>query len=185
MLTIWLHVITKLALMNLTPVCPFTLYPDDYRLCAFGVVSEYLLPQLADALQVSPTWQYLKLHRYPPGKTWRWGEETFPWSVQKTICWWPRWTQAKESQAWRSLWIFIVTSGQLSHNEWFPGPAEDYSKKAVKAIAKEEETAKVKALKASAKGTKSIASFFAKKTWKTLPRKLWSFLNGTCSLLPY
>ena len=46
----------------------------------------------------------------------------------------------------------------------FLGPAEDYSKKAVKAIAKEEESAKVKALKASAKGTKSIASFFAKKT---------------------
>ena len=45
-----------------------------------------------------------------------------------------------------------------------PGPAEDYSKKAVKALAKEEESAKVKALKASAKGTKSIASFFAKKT---------------------
>ena len=67
----------------------------------------------------------------------------------------------------------------------FPGPAEDYSKKAVKAIAKEEESAKVKALKASAKGTKSIASFFAKKTWKTLPRKPWSILNGTCSLLPY
>ena len=44
------------------------------------------------------------------------------------------------------------------------GPAEDYSKKAVKALPKEEESAKVKALKASAKGTKSIASFFAKKT---------------------
>merc|ERR1719348_2932354 len=44
------------------------------------------------------------------------------------------------------------------------GPAEDYSKKAVKAIAKDEESAKVKALKASAKGTKSIASFFTKKT---------------------
>ena len=42
------------------------------------------------------------------------------------------------------------------------GPAEDYSKKAVKALPKEEESAKVKALKASAKGTKSIASFFKK-----------------------
>ena len=29
-----------------------TRYSDDYRLCAFGVVSEYLLPELADALQV-------------------------------------------------------------------------------------------------------------------------------------
>ena len=34
---------------------PFTWYPDDYRLCAFGVVSEYLLPELAEALQVCPT----------------------------------------------------------------------------------------------------------------------------------
>jgi len=44
------------------------------------------------------------------------------------------------------------------------GPSEDYSKAAVKAVVKEEQTAKQKALAASAKGTKSISSFFAKKT---------------------
>ena len=27
---------------------------DDYRLCALGLVSEYLIPDLATALQVSP-----------------------------------------------------------------------------------------------------------------------------------
>ena len=41
--------------MNLMSFCAFIVYPDDYRLCAFGVVSEYLLPELADALQVFPT----------------------------------------------------------------------------------------------------------------------------------
>ena len=109
---------------------PFTWYSDDYRLCAFGVVSEYLLPELADALQVYKSLQFevafnlkilqlevsfnLKtsivelsiLHHDPPGKTWCWREEAFTWTVQKTICWWPRWTQAKEGQAWRSLWIY-------------------------------------------------------------------------------
>ena len=51
------------------------------------------------------------------------------------------------------------------HIRWFfSGPTEDYSKKAVKAIVKEEDNAKMKALKASAKGTKSIASLFSKKT---------------------
>jgi len=44
------------------------------------------------------------------------------------------------------------------------GPSEDYSKAAVKAVVKEEQTAKQKALAASAKGTKSISSFFSKKT---------------------
>ena len=44
------------------------------------------------------------------------------------------------------------------------GPAEDYTKKAVKAVQKEEQTAKQKALAVSAKGTKSISSFFGKKT---------------------
>ena len=37
-----------------------TCYADDYRLCALGVVSEYLLPELADALQVLQTWQPCK-----------------------------------------------------------------------------------------------------------------------------
>jgi len=43
-------------------------------------------------------------------------------------------------------------------------PVEDYSKKSVKATIKEEQTAKQKALAVSAKGTKSISSFFVKKT---------------------
>jgi len=43
------------------------------------------------------------------------------------------------------------------------GPTEDYSKKAVKTAVKEELSAKQKALAVSAKGTKSISSFFAKK----------------------
>ena len=48
----------------------FTWYSDDYRLCAFGVVSEYLLPELADALQVYQLELEDILHHYPPGKTW-------------------------------------------------------------------------------------------------------------------
>ena len=43
-------------------------------------------------------------------------------------------------------------------------PLEDYTKKAVKAVKSEEPSAKQKALAISAKGTKSISSFFAKKT---------------------
>merc|ERR1712059_116807 len=43
------------------------------------------------------------------------------------------------------------------------GPLEDYTKMAVKAIVKEEQNAKQKALATSAKGTKSITSFFKKK----------------------
>ena len=64
-----------------------------------------------------------------------------------------------------ALNIVILIKRDLDYKQLnFAGPAEDYSKKAVKAVAKEEDSAKVKALKASAKGTKSIASFFAKKT---------------------
>ena len=42
-------------------------------------------------------------------------------------------------------------------------PTEDYSKSATKAVVKEELSAKQKALATSAKGTKSIMSFFGKK----------------------
>jgi len=102
---------------------------DDYRLCAFGVVSEYLLPELADALQE------------------RLGVE-----------------EKKPSLGQFKRQSVGGQDGPKPKKAKHEGPAEDYSKKAVKAIAKEEESAKVKALKASAKGTKSIASFFAKKT---------------------
>jgi len=102
---------------------------DDYRLCAFGVVSEYLLPELADALQE------------------RLGVE-----------------EKKPSLGQFKRQSVGGQEGPKPKRAKHEGPAEDYSKKAVKAVAKEEESAKVKALKASAKGTKSIASFFAKKT---------------------
>jgi len=102
---------------------------DDYRLCAFGVVSEYLLPELADALQE------------------RLGVE-----------------EKKPSLGQFKRQSVGGQDGPKPKKAKHEGPAEDYSKKAVKAIAKEEESAKVKALKASAKGTRSIASFFAKKT---------------------
>jgi len=102
---------------------------DDYRLCAFGVVSEYLLPELANALQE------------------RLGVE-----------------EKKPSLGQFKRQSVGGQDGPKPKKAKHEGPAEDYSKKAVKAIAKEEESAKVKALKASAKGTKSIASFFAKKT---------------------
>jgi len=102
---------------------------DDYRLCAFGVVSEYLLPELADALQE------------------RIGVE-----------------EKKPSLGQFKRQSVGGQDGPKPKKAKHEGPAEDYSKKAVKALAKEEESAKVKALKASAKGTKSIASFFAKKT---------------------
>jgi len=102
---------------------------DDYRLCAFGVVSEYLLPELADALQE------------------RLGVE-----------------EKKPSLGQFKRQSVGGQDGPKQKKAKLEGPAEDYSKKAVKALPKEEESAKVKALKASAKGTKSIASFFAKKT---------------------
>jgi len=102
---------------------------DDYRMCAFGVVSEYLLPELANALQ-----------------------ERLGFEEKK-----PSLGQFKRQSVGGQ-------DGPKPKKAKHEGPAEDYSKKAVKAIAKEEESAKVKALKASAKGTKSIASFFAKKT---------------------
>jgi len=102
---------------------------DDYRMCAFGVVSEYLLPELANALQE------------------RLGVE-----------------EKKPSLGQFKRQSVGGQDGPKPKKAKHEGPAEDYSKKAVKAIAKEEESAKVKALKASAKGTKSIASFFAKKT---------------------
>jgi len=102
---------------------------DDYRLCAFGVVSEYLLPELAEALQE------------------RIGVE-----------------EKKPSLGQFKRQSVGGQDGPKPKKAKHEGPAEDYSKKAVKVTAKEEESAKVKALKASAKGTKSIASFFAKKT---------------------
>jgi len=102
---------------------------DDYRLCALGVVSEYLLPELADALQE------------------RIGVE-----------------EKKPSLGQFKRQSVGGQDGPKPKKAKHEGPAEDYTKKAVKALAKEEESAKVKALKASAKGTKSIASFFAKKT---------------------
>merc|ERR1719167_48190 len=94
---------------------------DDYRLCALGLVSEYLLPDLATALQE------------------RLGIEEKKASIG----------QFKRQSVGGQ-------DGPKPKKAKHEGPAEDYSKKAVKAIAKDEESAKVKALKASAKGTKSI-----------------------------
>ena len=51
----------------------------------------------------------------------------------------------------------------VSYYSNFTGPSEDYSKSAKKAAVKEELNAKQKALANSAKGTKSIMSFFGKK----------------------
>jgi len=103
---------------------------DDYRLCALGLVSEYLLPDLATALKE------------------RLGIEEKKTSIGQFK------RQSVGGQG----------DGPKPKKAKQEGPTEDYSKKAVKAIVKEEDNAKMKALKASAKGTKSIASFFSKKT---------------------
>jgi len=103
---------------------------DDYRLCALGLVSEYLLPDLATALQE------------------RLGIEEKKASIGQFK------RQSVSGQG----------DGPKPKRAKQEGPTEDYSKKAVKAIVKDEDNAKMKALKASAKGTKSIASFFSKKT---------------------
>jgi len=103
---------------------------DDYRLCALGLVSEYLLPDLATALQE------------------RLGIEEKKASIGQFK------RQSVGGQG----------DGPKPKKAKQEGPTEDYSKKAVKAIVKDEDNAKMKALKASAKGTKSIASFFSKKT---------------------
>jgi len=102
---------------------------DDYRLCALGLVTEYLLPDLAAALQE------------------RLGIEEKKASVGQFK------RQSVGGQG----------DGPKPKKAKQEGPTEDYSKKAVKALVKEEDNAKMKALKASAKGTKSIASFFSKK----------------------
>ena len=56
--------------------------------------------------------------------------------------------------------LFVIEN---FHDFHLTGPTEDYSKSVKKAAAKEEMTAKEKALATSAKGTKNIMNFFKKK----------------------
>lgn len=100
----------------------------EYRRYALGIVSEYLSPDLAKALE-----EKLGLVEEKPAA-----------GVKR---------QSLSGQG----------DGPKPKKAKSEGPTEDYSKKAVKAIVKEELSAKQKALAVSAKGTKSISSFFAKK----------------------
>jgi len=100
----------------------------EYTKYALGIVSEYISPELASALEAT-----LGL----------------PLEVKKEGV-----KRGTEGQ---------VGKEPKAKKAKLEGPSEDYSKSAVKAVVKEEQNAKQKALAISAKGTKSISNFFTKK----------------------